>query len=221
VNSAPQPAKVTLLCFAVKQEAEAFERLLHTLPSTRILLTGMGRRNAETWLSRALVGELPRLVVSAGFAGGLNPQFPSGAVLFSADPESNLDPGLRAAGGVAARFYCADRVAITAAEKKELRERTGADAVEMESQVIRDLCRKRGIPSATVRVILDAAGEELPLDFNALMDDELRLDSRKLALTVAKSPLAIARLLRFKKQVRAASQRLAAVLQHVLAGKGK
>ena len=96
----------------------------------------MGQTNAAESLRRALAGVHPRLVVTAGFAGGLKPELAAGAVIFEEDPEAGLRGRLMEHGAIPARFHCAARVAVTAAEKGALREATGADAVEIESSVI-------------------------------------------------------------------------------------
>src|SRR6185503_20338017 len=105
-------------------------------------------------------------------------------------------PLLLTAGACPVKFHCVDRVAITVDEKRELWETTGADAVEMESQIIRAICRAHGIPSATIRVISDAAQENLPLDFNALMTGDHELNYPRLVLALLSSPRKIPALLR-------------------------
>lgn len=201
-----------LVCFAVKEEAEAFLRLAGSGAAAKILLTGIGRRNAEKAIRKALESGLPRCVLSCGFAGGLNPELRAGDVIFSADKSFLMSSALAAAGARAARFYCADRIASTAEEKQRLWQCTGADAVEMESEVIRAVCQEHHIPSATVRVISDAADEDLPLDFNRFLTVEHRLRRGKLALAVLKSPGKIAAMLTLQQRTRAAAQRLATVL---------
>jgi uridine phosphorylase len=207
---------LNLVCFAVKEEAASFKAAVASRPDIQILLTGMGQRNAEKFIRSALSAHKPTLVLTCGFAGALKPDLTLGTVLSSCDDAPHLQPRLLAAGARPARFHCANRVASTAAEKRQLWESSHADAVEMESQVICNICREDHIPCATVRVILDTASEDLPLDFNFLMTADQQMDYRKLAFSLAKSPSKIAALLRLQKQSKAAAQKLAEVILKVI-----
>ena len=204
-----------LVCFAVKEEAAPFLRALPAGVET--LVTGMGAAAAERAVQAKLAERSWKLVLTCGFAGGLNPALRPETVVFEADADFPLHHALLEAGAVAARFHCAARVAVTAAEKTALRERTGADAVEMESGIIRRLCHERGIPSATVRVLSDAAHEDLPLDFNPLMQADGTLHLGKLAGAILRRPHKIPALMALGRRSKSAAQRLAAVLRVVLA----
>lgn len=205
-----------LVCFAVKEEARAFLKLVGEREDLKVILVGMGKRNAERAIRAELTKERPTLVLTCGFAGGLSPELSMGTVVFAADPEAGVEPALLAAGAQPTRFYCAERVAATVEEKRTLREATGADAVEMESQVIRDVCREQRIPCATVRVILDTANEDLPLDFNQLMTPAQKLSYGKLAMALAKSLGKVGGLLRLQRQSQTAAEKLAQVLASLL-----
>lgn len=186
-------------------------------PSLRVLTTGMGIRNARNVFDQAIAHAAPKLVLTCGFAGGLDCELRLGDVVFDADDAFPLTAALLAAGARPANFHCSDHVATTPAEKSQLRATSGADAVEMESSVIRALCRKHGIPSATVRVISDTADESLPLDFNALMTADYRMHFGRLAWQLVRQPGKIPELMRFQKRVNFAAQRLAETLVQVLA----
>lgn len=213
--SAPTKTWVT---FAVKEEAGPFRKRLPAGAPVRVLLTGMGKRNAERAVRAALERERPGLVVSSGFAGGLNPAWSTGTVLYDGTAPQELAERLEAAGAKRGRFCCVDRVAATASEKKLLFEKTGADAVEMESEEIGAVCREKQVPCVTVRVVLDTAGEDLPLDFNQVLTEDQRLDFTRLAVALAKSPGKIPALAGLRRQSAASAARLAEVLAAVVAG---
>jgi purine-nucleoside phosphorylase len=224
-----------LVCFALKEEAAAFRKIAAGHSGVFVHIVGMGRRNAEKSIRDLLAAGTPPLdlVLTCGFAGGLKSDLKVGDVLFEMPKpnaeasESNtrssggiagpdLEMKLLAAGARPAKFFCADRVAVTVTEKNQLRAETGADAVEMESAAIHDVCRERGIPSVTVRVISDTADEDLPLDFNALSKPDKNLDYGKLAWTIARSPGKIVALLQLQNKTSRAARHLAVVLEKLV-----
>lgn len=205
----------TLVCFAVKEEAAPFIDFAKENSDVSVLVTGIGRKNAEKALTDFFAKTVPNRVFTCGFAGGLNPDLTIGDLVFQTTVE-NLRSALVAAGAKPVKFFCSGRVAITVAEKKQCREKTGCDVVEMESEAIAKLCADRQIACATVRVISDTAGQDLPLDFNALMTPDYKLSSSKLAFAVMKSPGAVPRLLELQRNTQLGAQKLADVLSAVL-----
>jgi adenosylhomocysteine nucleosidase len=230
-----------LICFALKEEAMSFRKFAAGMAASAqadILITGIGRQNAEKSLREFLnscrsrgnetqiqnqsetpdvVSYEPDLMLTCGFAGGLNPDLKLGDVVFELSTlNSQLSTRLLASGAKPAKFFCAERIATTVAEKKKLRAETGTDAVEMESAAIHTVCAERGIPCATIRVISDTANEDLPLDFNALAKPDKSIDFGKLAWAIAKSPGKIGALVELQKKTSFAAEQLASVLAKII-----
>jgi len=206
-------AKSTLVCFAVKEEIKFFKG-----GGCRTLLTGMGQKNAADRLQKELAAKPASLVLTCGFAGALNPDLSVGDILFDEDEGAGLKKKLMELGAKPGGFYCAEKVASTKQEKEVLRNTSNADAVEMESAAIRAICREKKIPSATVRVISDAADEDLPLDFNEVMTPDYRLSMAKLLGKLLREPKKIPQLMEFQGKTVFAARRLGELLEKLVAG---
>lgn len=210
------PSPPILVCFAVVQEAQPFRRLAGPSFPVRVVVTGMGSRNAAEGLATALASERPGWVITSGFAGGLNPTHATGDLLHQTD-HPLMDAAARAHGSRAARFQSVDRVLATAREKDLLFRASGADAVEMESGVIQRLCAEAHLPCLTLRVVSDAVQEDLPLDFNGFMREDQTLDFPRLLGHIALHPGRVPALLRFQRRAAAAAAALAQTLGKVCA----
>jgi len=208
-----------LVCFAVKEEAKFFFPRRSRTGAIQAWVTGMGRKNAAESLREAVAAVEPERVLTCGFAGGLNPALTLGTVVFDHDFDAGVAEALAELGALPAKFHCSKRVAITAAEKRALWESTGADAVEMESSVIRNLCREWRIPSATIRVISDTAHDDLPIDFNALMTSDDRIHYGKLALAILGAPRKISQLIAFQRQTMTAARELGRMLNELFSAR--
>jgi adenosylhomocysteine nucleosidase len=206
-----------LVCFAVKEEAKPCRHLLSGRSDIEIVLTGMGMQQAGASVRHALMHHSPQIVFSCGFAGALRQDLQPGTVIFDrATTGLSWVPQLESLGARPALFASIDRVVTTAKEKAALRATSGCDAVEMESEAIREACAARGLECVTLRVISDAADDDLPLDFNLITGPDGRLNSTRLTGAILRAPWKIPALLRLGRNSALAARGLAHVLSAIL-----
>ncbi len=120
-------------------------------------------------------------LVSVGCAAGLVPDVRPGALVLPAEMRSArgevypADAEWRAAlleglknqiNPLHGHIVGVDRV-IGSAEKRALHQRTGAVAADMESVIVAQAARRRGLPVIALRVVSDAADDDVP---DALLD---------------------------------------------------
>ena len=142
-------------------------------------------------------------IVSVGFCGALDPLLKVGDIVVSGEGVESPRSFVRG------EIVCADRVAVTATEKRALRRRTGAIAVDMESAAVAAKAHEWGVPFRCIKVVSDIAGEDMPLDFNRYRDSAGNFSRVRIALAALRRPFtAIPGLLRLDRNCRQAAQAL-------------
>ena len=188
-----------------------------------VVHTGMGMARACERMTR-LTQEQPEIecVVSAGYAGGLDPGIPIGVPVLG---ENCSDPGLLAAAKTVLGERClagclatSDAVLETCAAKTEFARQTGAIAVDMETAAVAEVCRGWGVPMLSVRVISDGVGEELAVPFSVCFDPETERP-RPLALMgfLARRPWRIPAFAKFVGGINRARRDLTGILLELAA----
>lgn len=144
-----------------------------------LIVTGLGREAARRGAGLLLDGHRPRLLISAGFAGALDPGLPRNTIVvpeavldldgnhypIAVQPEiGELGPRVRTG-----RLLTVDQIIRTAVEKAELRERHNADLIDMETSAVAALCAERAVPFQSIRVISDEADKDLPPEIATLL----------------------------------------------------
>jgi hypothetical protein len=158
-------------------------------------------------------------VISSGFAGATTDSLKPGDLLLA---ENFGEPDLLGAAYAAlvrinirsGKLATASAVIDSAHDRAA---HSAADAVDMETQVIANLCAERGVPMLSLRAITDTPAFPFPAPAHVLFDvDEQRTIAPRLALYLATHPRAIGRLVAFAKRVSAARAGLAAALNLLL-----
>jgi adenosylhomocysteine nucleosidase len=125
--------------------------------------------------ARAVSAEEPRLVISCGFCGALDPRLDAGDLVLAtsvrdeggdevAAPSASLEKARRALSGLRVfegQILCTTSVAATPAEKLALAS-SGAIALDMETHPIARAAARAGIPWLAVRAVIDPADSTLP-----------------------------------------------------------
>ena len=138
--------------------------------------TGVGPAAAAENIAALLAFHRPRMLISTGFAGGLDPRLATGDLLIATNfsaPELVAKSRALLANDPRTFFGALTsqpRVAETVAEKSALAAATGALAVDMETAAVAAACARAGVPLLAVRAISDSALEALPVPFAEWFD---------------------------------------------------
>jgi len=190
-NTLP-PAAVTDagIVFALAVEADAFERLVEgrrefrasrlTFHTGRVAgrsiawcVSGIGGEAAEAATRQLIAGHRPRCVITAGFAGALDPGISRGSVIRGSRAVRDGDAtpvALACLGPTAAplTIVSVDTIVATVDAKRALATGTGGQAVDMETHAVARVAALAGLPCHSVRVISDDAHESLPAEVAGL-----------------------------------------------------
>lgn len=196
-----------------------------------VVLTGAGPKPASATIARIAHAGGIDYCVTSGLAGSLRPQYRIGEILTAREvcagsiesasrgdtlrcSEALLSFAVECGARRVDTFHTAGRVISKAAEKEQLGK--SADAVEMESYVIMDEARRRGIPAIAVRAISDFADEDLPFDMNGIFTDEGRISMPLVLAQMAKHPQSIAAVMKLGQSAKAAATALAGFLDRYI-----
>jgi nucleoside phosphorylase len=170
----------------------------------------------------------PKLVVAAGYGGGLRDDLKSGDVVLATeivDAETGKSwpatwPGELLAGPWKpalhrGRLVTSPVLVATPDAKRALGSRYDAAIVDMETAPLARFCHEAGIPFGCVRVVIDEAASALSPRLVSLMAGG-RASPWRLAVASATSPALIVELLRLARQSRRASENLGTALGELL-----
>jgi adenosylhomocysteine nucleosidase len=139
---------------AVEAEFRAVSRVCSGRENVRVFRIGIGaKRMPDLAELRGFDG-----IVMAGLAGGIDPNIKTGEIVMDEATDDRL-PRMAYRYG---RVECCQEIISTPAAKAELFRKTGALAVEMETEVVRKVAREIGLPYMGIRAIADSAAD--PLD---------------------------------------------------------
>lgn len=143
---------MTGVLFALGREAAPFRRRVRGHADVAVRVSGVGRTAARSAALKLIDEVRPERVIAAGFCGALDPGLKVGDIV------------------VSPRVVTVDRVVGTPGEKAVLRAATGADAVDMESAAVEEVCRERGVEFVAIRAVSDTADTALSPELVTLLN---------------------------------------------------
>lgn len=198
------------------------------LNGTRLVVVegGVGYRRA-TQATNALIDALsPSWILSVGLSGALVAEVSQGDLVVgnSMILSNNLDeisqtlnfPADAEKGWHVGRLCTTDHIVRTCDEKRELHDRTGAIAVDMESHAVATVCKSRDINFMGVRVISDDLTEDLPPEVLAIFGPNGTVRTGALVGTLFKRPSSVKDLWKLRESAVSASRKLAKFLIPIL-----
>lgn len=203
------------------------------MDGTRICLVegGTGHRRARQATNALIDAFQPPWILSIGFSGALVDKVKLGHIVVAnsvgsatgtqklaidlkmdSAPEKGLHVG---------PIVAADQIVRLVKEKRQLAQRTGAIAVDMESLGVAEVCRERHVRFMAVRSISDDLEEDLPPEVLALLGPKGTVRAGALFGSILKRPGCVKDLLKMREKAQKAAARLGAFLPGMIEGLAK
>jgi adenosylhomocysteine nucleosidase len=227
------------ITFALPAESSDFVRLLEKphvvsregIENTRgrlhgksvaVIHTGVGKKACRERMEVVLRRERFQYLISAGFAGALEKELRVGHLLVA---DNFSSPGLLGSpqlvladeGTFFGKLLTVPRMIELSAERADLNTKTGAAAVDMETEFIAEICGAHDLPMLSLRAISDTPTEPFPAPPHVLFDvAEQKTKFARLGAYLLTHPGAFARLNAFRGRVTVARRALADALGQIL-----
>jgi adenosylhomocysteine nucleosidase len=227
------------ITFALPAESSGFVRLLENRGSVSregvetirghlhgkslvVIHTGVGKKVSRERMETLLRRERFEYLISSGFAGALEKDLQVGHLLVAenfSSPAFLNSPKLVLADDrtFLGKLQTVSRMIETIEERESLHKKTGAAAVDMETEVLAEVCAAHDLPMLSLRAISDTAAEPFPAPAHVLFDvAKQKTVFGRLGMYLLTHPGAFARLNAFRKRVAVARKALADALDTIL-----
>lgn len=190
-----------------------------------VVESGVGMVKAERATRALLSTHSPTWVLSAGFAGALQPQLKVGDIIavndLVDDAGRDMHIDLKMPADPARHLYVGKlttvgKIVRTVAEKHALAEKTGALAVDMETIAVAHVCQELRKKFLAFRVISDDLSADLPPEVMSIFGDTGAVRFGAVIGSLWKRPSSMTDLWRLRQQATAAADRLADFLDGVV-----
>jgi nucleoside phosphorylase len=227
------------ITFALPAESSGFVRLLENRGSVSregvetirghlhgkslvVIHTGVGKKVSRERMETLLRRERFEYLISSGFAGALEKALQVGHLLVAdnfSSPALLNSPKLVLADDrtFLGKLQTVSRMIETIEERESLHKKTGAAAVDMETEVLAEVCAAHDLPMLSLRAISDTASEPFPAPAHVLFDvAKQKTDFFRLGSYLLIHPAAFARLNAFRQRIATARKALAIALDTIL-----
>ena len=187
-----------------------------------VIHTGVGKMVCRERMEVMLRRERFDYLISTGFAGALEKELRVGHLLVAdnySTPKLLASPQLELAdeGTFLGRLATVPRMIESIGQREMLNKRTGAAAVDMETETIAELCAAHDLPILSLRAISDSADEPFPAPAHVLFDlAKQETNFARLGSYLITHPSAFSRLNAFRQRIGIARKALTAALDRIL-----
>jgi adenosylhomocysteine nucleosidase len=193
-----EPTPGIAVLFALEREAAPFRRAARNLDRVAIHVTGVGRNRARTTTERLLrEPPFPQLVIAAGFCGALVPALQVGDIVRSP------------------RILTVDHLVSDPLEKRKLAELHNADAVDMESAAVAEVCAAKDVPFFAMRAVSDTIDTALSPELVRLLSGG-NVSVWKAIRALVRKPSLLGEFRRLARDTRLAAKNLADALVNLI-----